>query len=146
MTWNTLVDALDSSLQFHTSPFRPVQRREEIHYATMTVLEHSDHWIVSIDVPGTPEDQLQVTCQDGILTVSGERPPVSEEGARQLYCDRLAGTFRRTLKLGEGADHSSIDATLSDGVLTLKVFRTAESGLRQIPVKTLNRTVAPQTT
>ncbi len=101
----------------------------------MTVLEYSDHWTVSIDVPGLKQEDLDVTCNDGVLIIEGERMSPSAEGAKGLFNDRSFSKFRRVLKVREEIDCNAIDASLADGVLTLTLRRTPETTPTKIVVR-----------
>ena len=104
-------------------------------FAAMSVTEHADRWIVSVDVPGLTESDVDVTYSDGSLIIEGERKPQSAEGSKELFCDRAFSKFRRVLKVREVIDQSRIEASLADGVLTLVVYRPAEPATNKITVR-----------
>lgn len=103
--------------------------------AAMTVTEHGDRWIVSVDVPGLTESEIDVTFNDSSLIIEGERKSQPAEGAREIFSDRAFSKFRRVLKVREVIDQSRIDASLSDGVLTLVLHRPAESATNKITIR-----------
>jgi HSP20 family protein len=147
MSWNSLIDAFDGSLnQLHRSAFPGAHSNADRQYAGMSVLESSHHWTVHVDVPGVSESDVDVTVQEGTLVITGERSLPQDEDVRSVFNDRPAGKFRRLLKLGEGADHSAIDAELANGVLTITVQRTAESGPRKINIRTESSASTAETT
>lgn len=104
-------------------------------FAAMTVTEFGDHWKVSVDVPGLVESDIEVTFSDSSLIIEGERKPQCPEGAREVYSDRAFSKFRRVLKVREAIDQSRIDASLTDGVLTLVLYRPAESATNKITIR-----------
>lgn len=147
MSWNSLIDAFDGSLnQLHRSAFSGTSASADRQFAGMSVLESSHCWTVQVDLPGVNESDIDVTVQDGTLVITGERSLPRTEDVRSVFNDRPAGKFRRLLKLGEGADHSAIGAELANGVLTITVQRTAESGPRKISIRTESQTPMEQTT
>jgi HSP20 family protein len=104
-------------------------------FAAMTVTELGDHWRVSVDVPGLVESDIEVTFSDNSLIIEGERKPQCPEGAREVYSDRAFSKFRRVLKVREAIDQSRIDASLTDGVLTLVLYRAAEPATNKITIR-----------
>ena len=103
-------------------------------FAAMSVTEHADRWVVSVDVPGLAESDVDVTYSDGSLIIEGERKPQSHEGAKEVFSDRAFSQFRRVLKVREAIDQSRIEASLDDGVLTLVVYRPAEPASNKITI------------
>lgn len=108
-------------------------------FAAMSVTEYVDRWMVSVDVPGLTEQDVDVTYHDGSLIIEGERKLRAAEGGKELFNDRSFNKFRRVLKVRESIDQNAIEASLNDGVLTLILHRTAEA----VPAKIAIRTVAP---
>ena len=71
----------------------------------MDVSEDKDRLIVIVELPGMTKDQVELTLEDGVLTVSGEKRVVrSEEGATYHARERVAGRFRRSVKLPTDVD------------------------------------------
>jgi HSP20 family protein len=107
-------------------------------YAGLSVVEFEDRWTVAVDVPGLSEGDVNITVQDGLLVIEGERQLNAPESGRIVFNDRSAGKFRRTLRLREGVDVNSIDAALQLGVLTLTLQKTAEAGAKKIAIRASN--------
>ncbi len=104
--------------------------------AAMSVVEHADRWVVSVDAPGVTEQNISVTFQDGSLIIEGERKHPALEGAKELFNDRSFSKFRRELKVREPVVPDSIDASLADGVLTLTLHRKPEAMPARINIRT----------
>jgi HSP20 family protein len=85
----------------------------------------ADHVTVVMDVPGFKPSGIDVELGDSVLTVRGERelpyPDTAENGPQWRRLERGFGKFERVLQLPEGLDPDAIDASLSDGVLTLRL-------------------------
>lgn len=105
-------------------------------FAGMTVAEHADRWVVSVDVPGLTESDVDVTFAEGSLIIQGERKAEFPEGAKELFSDRAFSKFRRVLKVREAIDQSRIEASLADGVLTLVIYRPTQSATNKITIRT----------
>ena len=88
----------------------------------MDVAETDKGLKVILEVPGLTRDQIKVTAEDDVLTVSGEKSETSEktEGAMRLT-ERSFGRFSRSIYLPRSADGSKIDATMKNGVLTIAI-------------------------
>jgi HSP20 family protein len=104
--------------------------------AAMTVTEHPDRWTVSVDVPGVSESDIDVTFSESSLIIEGERKAQSFEGAKELFSDRAFSKFRRVLKVRDAIDQKRIEAALTDGVLTLTLYRSAETAPNKITIRT----------
>ncbi len=92
------------------------------------LVEANDEYILSVDLPGLEKEDVNVDVEDGILTVSGERKLEQEEkkeGYRRF--ERRFGSFKRSLKIPDGIDPSSISATVSKGVLEVHIPKPEES-------------------
>lgn len=65
---------------------------------------------------------MDITLQDNVLTISGERKAEREEERDGYYIrERRSGSFRRSMTLPEGTDESKISARFEDGVLEVRV-------------------------
>jgi HSP20 family protein len=99
--------------------------------------EKADHFLVSADLPGVSEKDIEVKVQDGVLLLSGKRESKKEEKTEGgYYRERSYGSFCRSFTLGDGVDPAKIEAAYKNGVLTVKLPKKAETQPRQIPVST----------
>ena len=99
----------------------------------LSVWESDERLVVEFDVPGVRQSDLEVSIEDGVLTVSGIRKP-SEHAGEQKHADFRPGKFSRSIKLHDSLDPTSVEAELDSGVLTLSIGRRAEAQPRTIPV------------
>jgi HSP20 family protein len=81
------------------------------------------------DVPGMTDDDVVLTVAGSTLTVQGER---RVRDGRYVSRRRFAGAFTRQFRLGEGYDLDAIEARVVDGVLTIKLAKTARARPRRI--------------
>ena len=97
--------------------------------------EKEDHFLVSADLPGVTEKDIEVKVQDGVLLLSGKREMSKEEKTEGgTYRERSYGSFCRTFTLGDGVDAAKIEASYKNGVLTVTLPKKPETQPRQIPV------------
>lgn len=95
----------------------------------------TDVWL-HVDLPGIAADSIDVTIERGVLTISGERSWVRQEGDQLYLSERQPGQVRRQLHLGDGFDPDGIEADYHDGVLTLRVPVAQQAQPRKIAVTT----------
>lgn len=96
-------------------------------------------YVFRFDLPGLDKDKISVSVQNGLLTVSGERRTEKEEDAGEdgyYRMERSFGAFSRSLPLPEDADTQGMTAETKDGVLTVRVPKSARSPVapQRVPV------------
>jgi HSP20 family protein len=102
------------------------------------LLIDDDGVTVYMDVPGLRSDNLEIELENDVLTVRGERPfPYAREdgGGPVRRIERGFGRFERTLRVPAGMDPDAVQASLSDGVLTLRIPKPATLRPRRIEIK-----------
>ncbi len=91
---------------------------------------------VRAELPGIDPKDLDVSVVDNHIVLSGEKKESSETKQKGVYhSETRYGSFRRTLPLPEGVDTEHIDAQYTNGVLTLKMPKTAPAPQKKIEVK-----------
>lgn len=93
-----------------------------------------DHYVLKLDLPGADPGSVEVGVEDRTLTVRAQRS-VSETEVQWLTRERPAGAYARQLAVGRGLDLDQIDATYTDGVLTLTIPVAQEAKPRKITVQ-----------
>lgn len=86
--------------------------------------ETKDAYQVQVDLPGVDKKDVEVSLEEGVLSVRGARQAASEEKAEDGTWhrqERSYGSFQRSLHLGDGVDADSVKAELKDGVLRISV-------------------------
>lgn len=89
------------------------------------------------ELPGFRPDQVEVTADNGVLTVRGERQEERKEGDERRYhlLERTSGSFSRSFQLPQGLDENQIEATFEHGVLTVRVPKAALPQPRKIEIR-----------
>ena len=88
--------------------------------------------------PGVDPKALQLTVENGLLIIAGERNAEASNAAENdtVYAqERFAGAFRRVISLPDEADLSKVEARLRDGALHISVAKRESSRPRQITVQ-----------
>lgn len=90
---------------------------------------------VYIFAPGMAANAFDISIQQNLLTVAGERRVASPEAAQYYRRERFSGAFKRAIALPEDADPDKVEAQYVDGILHVGIKRRAASRPRQIEVK-----------
>jgi HSP20 family protein len=99
------------------------------------VHEEKDRFVVLADVPGVEPKDIDITAENGVLTVRGERRAEKREtdnGYERV--ERVSGTFLRRFTLPEGANTESIKARQTNGVLEVTIPKTPAVQPRRIAI------------
>jgi len=101
-------------------------------------ISEDDHgYLLKADLPEMKKDDVKVTVEDGVLSVSGERKTEKEDLKKKFHrIERSFGTFRRSFTLPEDADSTKVTAEFRDGVLKVHLPTTpvAKSKATQVKV------------
>jgi HSP20 family protein len=79
---------------------------------------------------------LDISIQENLLTVAGDRTIETPENVRYYRRERFSGSFRRVISLPEDVNPEKVEASLKDGVLTVRIPKRAEVRPRKIEVRT----------
>ncbi len=102
----------------------------------LDVREADDRYEVTVDLPGLEPKDVNVTFEDGMLTISGKRQFESEDkGDTWHRLERGFGTFARSIRLPQTADTGKIEAAFDKGVLTVTVPKTEQAKPKTIKVQ-----------
>jgi HSP20 family protein len=98
--------------------------------------ETEDRFEVTVDLPGMRSEDVEVTFEDGMLTIRGEREFRRDQGEEGRYhrIERSYGSFARSVRLPRVADSERIEASFESGVLTVLVPKREEAKARTIEV------------
>jgi HSP20 family protein len=100
------------------------------------VWETGSELVYAFDLPGIPEESIEVEVQDDTLTVSATRQKTVEENGDRFYrVERRFGSFSRAVGLPQGVDDSRIQASYRDGVLEIRVPKPEEAKPRRIHLR-----------
>ena len=99
----------------------------------LDVWETDTEVVYAFDLPGIPEEKIDIEVSDDTLTVSAAREKVAEESTDRFYrFERRYGSFSRAVGLPQGTDESRIAAVYNDGVLEVRVPKPEEARPRKI--------------
>ena len=100
------------------------------------VRQEGDEWLIEAEVPGLSKEDIEITVENGVLTITGEINKSTEQKEPDYHlCERRHGKFSRSFKLPSTADGEQVNANLEQGILTLRIPTRAEAKPRRIEVK-----------
>jgi len=102
----------------------------------LDVSETPKQVVVKAELPGVDPKEIDISLHDNILTLRGERKQEKEEKDENYHrVERSYGAFVRSFRLPAEVESEKVDASYKDGVLTIKLKKTAKSAAKKIEVK-----------
>lgn len=99
------------------------------------IKEESDRYVLEADIPGVNPKDIEVTMDNGVLTIKGERKHEAEKEANGYKrVERSYGSFYRRFSLPDSADPEGITAKGKDGVLEVTIPKHEKVQPRKITV------------
>jgi HSP20 family protein len=100
------------------------------------ISEDEKSYVIKAELPEVKKEDVHVTVENGVLTLSGERKFEKEEKGRKHHrIERSYGTFVRSFALPDNIDATKVNATYKDGLLTVSVAKSENAKPKQIEVK-----------
>lgn len=135
--WANLRDDLDTLLEL---PFLSGSARQAQLFTGWTpaldLYQNNDNVVAVVELPGMRKDDIEISLQDGILTIGGERKKAHSDGNGEsaTRTERFTGKFRRSITLPTRVDANKVNATYKDGILTVTLPKAEEAKPKQIQV------------
>jgi HSP20 family protein len=102
----------------------------------LDISERKDAYLVTVELPGVEPDDLQVTLEDGLLTIQGERHFAHDSSEERFHrVERRYGAFRRAITLPAHVVAEGIQASVDNGVLQILVPKMEEATPKRIQVR-----------
>ena len=101
------------------------------------ITEHADRFELAVDLPGVDPDKVEVTLEDGVLSLSGEREPTAKRTAEEqsrARIERRYGRFYRRFVLPDMVDAEHVQASGRNGVLEITIPKQPKALPRRIKV------------
>jgi HSP20 family protein len=102
----------------------------------LDITERKDAYLVAVELPGVGIDDLEITFQDGVMTIQGERHDAHQSSEERVHrVERRYGHFLRSIALPNHVVADAIEASTQDGVLQILVPKAAEVQAKRIKVQ-----------
>ena len=101
------------------------------------VQETQNELRLDLELPGMNPEEVEITADNGVLTVRGEKKFERKEGEDSRYhvVERSYGSFLRSFQLPQGLDESRIEATCNNGILSVHIPKSALPQPKKIQIK-----------
>lgn len=102
----------------------------------LDIADNENEFLVKVEVPGMKAQDINVSVQGNVLTLTGKKEESQEDRRGKYYhTERRFGEFRREFTLPSTVDSEHVEATCSDGVLTISLPKTPAAKTRKIEVR-----------
>ena len=105
-------------------------------FMPMDLYRSGDHYVLHADLPGVDPGSVDVSVDNGTLSIRAQRSSRTEDGVEWLASERFTGSYLRQLSLGDGIDADAIHATYENGVLTVTIPMAEKARPRRIQIDT----------
>ena len=100
------------------------------------ITEDDKEYLIKAELPEVKKEEVKVTVENGLLTITGERKFEKEEKGRRYHrVERAYGSFIRSFSLPDDADGNKVNADFKDGVLRVHLAKSEHARPKQIEVK-----------
>lgn len=99
------------------------------------IFETEDALTVVLEMPGVDRENIDVSVENGLLTVEGRIDFGKYEGLQPVYSEYNVGPYRRSFRLSSRVDQDKISAEMRDGVITLVLPKAEQAKPHRIEVK-----------
>jgi HSP20 family protein len=133
--WANLRDDLDTLLEL---PFWSGSGRQAQLFSGWTpaldLYQNNDNIVAVVELPGMRKEDIEISLQDGMLTISGERKEEGGQDNGATRTERFTGKFRRSITLPTRVDINKVSAIYKDGLLTVTLPKAEEAKPKQIQI------------
>lgn len=121
-------------------PFDPSGKQASLALAEWTprvdIAEDNKEFHIKAELPEVKKDDVHVSVEDGVLSISGERKFEKEEKGRKFHrIERQYGSFLRSFALPPGTVGEKVNAEFKDGVLVIRVPKDTKAAPKAVEVK-----------
>jgi HSP20 family protein len=103
---------------------------------SVDIIEDEKEYLVKADLPEVNKEDVKVTVEDDVLTITGERKFEKEEKGKKYHrIERSYGNFLRSFTLPAAADGSKVTAEFKEGVLKLHLPKSEKAKQKTVDVK-----------
>ena len=130
-----------------TNEHREIEPREKAELVTedtrpglvfrpdVDILEQPDAYVILADMPGASEDSVDISLDKGVLTLDARADVEDESQGTTRYAEYRTGGYHREFRISKNIDASAVTARMKNGVLELRLPKSAESRPRRIAVE-----------
>jgi HSP20 family protein len=103
---------------------------------SVDVAETAEEYVVKAELPEVRKEDVKINVEGGVLRITGERKQEKDEKNKRFHrIERFHGTFLRSFGLPDSIDESKVSAEFKDGLLTIRLPKSAPTKPRALEVK-----------
>ena len=133
--YKTIFDDLFELNREMNRVFRDAGISGKSNWPETNIYENSDEYILVSKVPGIEKENIEITLKDNSLAIKGKRTKETDETFKKHLDERFSGDFERNIMLNNKIDIDNIKAEASDGLLIIKLPKSAEMKPKKIDIK-----------
>jgi HSP20 family protein len=104
-------------------------------FPVLDVIEQENDFIVTADLPGINKEEVKITFENNVLTISGSRKSQEvPENARLLLNELRSGDFSRSIKFRQDVDTTKVSAEMNNGILTITLPKAESVKAKEIHI------------
>jgi len=104
-------------------------------YPLVDIVEKNNETIVIAELPGVKKEDIKITFENNLLTISGERKPYEiPEDARVILNEVRVRKFNRSIEFKNDVDVNNISAEMNNGILSIVLPKSESAQIRKIEV------------
>lgn len=110
-------------------------RTRRVYIPRVDIYETGDAVVLLADMPGVNEDDVDITLEKNVLTITGYVGARERDDYSLAYSEYSEGDYERTFALSDEVDRNNIEAVMKNGVLKLTLPKAEEMKARKIAVR-----------
>lgn len=112
-----------------------VKARQDSFVPGIDISETDDKFLINVELPGMKKDDIDVSLENGRLTISGERKFEKEDKGKTFHrIETSYGSFNRSFQLPDNVDEESVKATYEDGILNISIDKAEDKVTKKIEI------------
>ena len=100
----------------------------------LDLYQNNDNIVAMVELPGMRKEDIEISLQDGMLVIGGERKEEVNETNGATRTERYMGKFRRSITLPSRVDPNKVNASYKDGILTVTLSKAEEAKPKHIQI------------
>lgn len=135
--WTNRMNRLfDDTFNNFLSPLVPSEQlADRAWMPAVDIRETEDSLVMTAELPGMKKDDVHITLENNVLTISGERKFEKDEKRENYHrIERAYGEFTRSFSVPNNIDSSKVEAKFNDGLLHIKLSKSPEARPRKIEI------------
>lgn len=113
-----------------------VSTNQDSFVPSIDISETEDQFLISAELPGMKKEDINISLENGRLSISGERSFKNEDEGKTFHrVETQYGSFSRSFQLPDYVDEETINASYNDGLLNISINKAENKVKKQIEVK-----------